>query len=73
MGTDANDDRTPGEIHVVERGDGWEVWRHGDSMPLGTYVTRAEADQHAADQSELDGSTVVVDDLPVDPTPEAER
>src|SRR5690606_965435 len=25
------------EIHVIEKGDSWEVWKEGDSMPLGTY------------------------------------
>ncbi|CAN5552575.1 hypothetical protein BH10ACT1_BH10ACT1_13050 [soil metagenome] len=46
-------------IHVVEQGDGWEVWRKGDSMPLGSYVTQGEAEEQARAQAELDGVQVV--------------
>ncbi|MCU1372200.1 MAG: hypothetical protein JWO77_3394 [Ilumatobacteraceae bacterium] len=35
------------EIHVLEKGDSWEVWKEGDSMPLGTYPTEGEAVAHA--------------------------
>ncbi|HRW39007.1 MAG: hypothetical protein KDB04_06550 [Acidimicrobiales bacterium] len=53
----------PGTIHVVERGDSWEVWRQGDSMPLGTYVTRLEADERASAEAAREGDTPFHDDL----------
>jgi hypothetical protein len=72
------------EIHVIERGDSWEVWRRGDSMPLGTYVTRGEAEERAETAAAAaGGSEPVHDDLeglaedpatgstPSDPTAEA--
>lgn len=43
------------DIHLVEQGDSWEVWRAGDSMPLGTYVTRMEAEEHGQTQAAEDG------------------
>lgn len=52
------------DIHVVEQGDSWEVWRVGDSMPLGSYVTRGEADERATAQAEADGVRVLRHDLP---------
>lgn len=55
-----------GSIHVVEQGDGWEVWRVGDSMPLGTYVTQGEAEEHAQSQALLDGVTVVDHDAGIE-------
>ena len=55
-----------GEIHVIERGDSWEVWRRGDSMPLGTYVTRGEAEERAeAAAAAAGGFEPVHDDLDV--------
>lgn len=54
------------DIHVVERGDSWEVWRRGDSMPLGTFFTQLEADEHAAAQATEDGVAYVDHEL-VDP------
>ena len=56
----------PAEIHVLETGQGWEVWRVGDSMPLGSYVTEIEADEQAAAQATLDGSTVRIDDRSIE-------
>lgn len=56
-------DAEHGTIHVVERGDSWEVWRVGDSMPLGTYVTRGEADEQAEAVTAEIGSEPVHDDL----------
>ena len=55
-------------IHVVELGDGWEVRRLGDSMPLGTYLTQGEAEEHAR-AAARDGDAQVVDhelDIEVD-------
>ncbi len=43
------------DIHVVETGENWEVWRKGESMPLGTFFTRSEADERAAAQAAEDG------------------
>jgi len=54
------DDRN---FHVVEQGDSWEVWRQGDSMPLGTYVTQGEAEEHAQAQADREGVQVVDHDL----------
>ena len=51
-----------GNIHVVELGDGWEVRRVGDSMPLGTYLTEGEAVERAQAQADLDGVQVVEHD-----------
>ncbi|MGI8757515.1 MAG: hypothetical protein ACR2MB_16985 [Acidimicrobiales bacterium] len=51
------------EIHVFETGQSWEVWRKGDSMPLGTFHTRMEADEHAAAQAEHDHVGYVDDEL----------
>lgn len=47
-----------GDIHVVEQGDAWEVWRQGDSMPLGSFLTRGEAVERAAAQARADGVEV---------------
>lgn len=44
-----------GDIHLVEQGDSWEVWRVGDSMPLGTFMTRGEAEAKGEAQAETDG------------------
>ncbi|QXC60873.1 hypothetical protein KSP35_21545 [Aquihabitans sp. G128] len=64
------------DIHVVEQGDGWEVWRIGDSMPLGSYVTLGEAEEQAQAQAALDGVAVVDHDAGFeatsDPTPPTE-
>jgi hypothetical protein len=43
------------EIHVLEKGDSWEVWKQGDSMPLGTYVTEGEAVAKAQAAAEAEG------------------
>ena len=60
-----------GDIHVVEHGDGWEVRRVGDSMPLGTYVTKGEAEDRAIAQAEIDGVRALghelVDEGGIDP------
>lgn len=49
------------EIHVLERGDSWQVWKDGDSMPLGTYATESEAVARAeAAASEEAAETTVV-------------
>jgi hypothetical protein len=61
------------EIHVLEKGDSWQVWKEGDSMPLGTYVTEGEAiaSAEAAAQAEGPGASVVGHDaagLREDPT-----
>jgi hypothetical protein len=53
----------PRNLHVVERGDSWEVWRRGDSMPLGTYVTSMEAEERAATQAAEEGVEVEDHDL----------
>jgi len=55
-----------GSIHVVEQGDGWEVRREGDSMPLGTYLTLAEAEEKAQAQADLDDVAVVEHDRDVE-------
>ncbi len=47
-----------GTIHVVEQGDGWEVRREGDSMPLGRYQTEGEAMELAQAQARLEGVEV---------------
>ena len=68
------------DIHVLETGQGWEVWRVGDSMPLGTYMTEGEAEERAKAQAVEVGSDVELDerDIEVDqtletpPTPEAD-
>lgn len=65
----------PADIHVIEMGDGWEVRRVGDSMPLGTYMTEGEARGHADDQAERDGSTVLEEERHIvvdDEAPSAE-
>jgi hypothetical protein len=55
-------------LHVLEQGDGWEVWRKGDSMPLGSYVTQGEAEERAAAQAAEEGVQVVEHDrADVDP------
>ncbi len=55
-----------GTIHIVEQGDGWEVWRQGDSMPLGSYVTQGEAEEHARSQAEIDGVPLEEHELDVE-------
>lgn len=47
------------EIHVLEKGDAWEVWKKGDSMPLGTYPTEGEALEHAEAASAEPDATVI--------------
>ncbi len=56
----------PADIHVLETGQGWEVWRLGDSMPLGTYPTEIEADEMAAAQAARDGSNVRIDERDIE-------
>jgi hypothetical protein len=58
------------DIHVVEQGDGWEVRRTGDSMPLGTYLTQGEAEDQARAQAEVDGVAVLDHDLDIAAGPE---
>lgn len=54
----------PADIHVVEQGDSWEVWRVGDSMPLGTFMTLGEAEEKGAAQAEADGVRFRTHELP---------
>lgn len=56
----------PADIHVLETGQGWEVWRIGDSMPLGHYPTEIEADAMAAEQAARDGSKVRIDERDIE-------
>ncbi len=54
----------PADIHLVEQGDSWEVWRVGDSMPLGSFMTRGEAEEKGMAQAEADGVRFLTHELP---------
>jgi len=60
------------DIHLVELGDSWEVWRQGDSMPLGTFVTRGEAEERGQAQADEDGVGFHPHGLPDDPSDDPE-
>lgn len=58
------------DLHVIEQGDRWEVWRLGDSMPLGTYATLAAAEEQARAQAAVDGVSVVDHEREIEEPPE---
>lgn len=54
---ESEEDAVPGNIHLIEQGDAWEVWQEGDSMPLGSYFTRPEAEDAGQAKADADGVT----------------
>jgi hypothetical protein len=54
------------DIHVVETGEDWEVWRLSDSMPLGKFPTHGEAVEMGEAQAAQDGVAFHPHGLPQD-------